>query len=299
MQPTIGSFPFPDEKGTTWLAFTDYGPREGARTLICVHGLTGHSRQFDALGAALARDYHVIAFDLAGRGRSGWLADKTGYRLATYARHIKGLLAYRGLDTVDWLGIGIGGWLGLVLAAEEESPIEHLILNDSVPRMEPSGAARIAEYASSAPSFRTMNEAGAYLRAIWAPFGDLDDAEWSALTVHSLMRQDAGGYVLHYDPAIGEQFRANDQEVDLWAVYDRVRQPTLLLRGADSDVSTAATAAAMAARGPCAEVIEFAGCGHAPALIGADQIAAVHGWMKRFDPDPEPDPEGPAEDIAP
>ena len=95
-------FSFPDESGTTWLAFTDYGPREGARTLICVHGLTGHSRQFDALGAALARDYHVIAFDLAGRGRSGWLADKSGYHLTTYARHIKGLLAYRGLER--WIG---------------------------------------------------------------------------------------------------------------------------------------------------------------------------------------------------
>ena len=294
MRPTIGSFPFPDETGTTWLAFTDYSPRGDTRTLICVPGLTGHSRQFDALATALARDYHVIAFDLAGRGRSGWLADKNGYVLSTYARHVKGLLDYRGLETVDWLGIGMGGWLGLVLAAEEDSSIAHLILNDSAPRMAPAGARRIADYVGAAPRFRTMNEACDYLRSVWAPFGDLDDAKWSQLTVHGLIREDNGGYSLHYDPAIGDQFRAIDQDADLWGLYDRVRQPTLLLRGADSDVLTADTAAAMAARGPRAEVIEFAGCGHAPALMDANQIAAIHAWMKRFDPDPD----APAADAA-
>ena len=114
--------------------------------------------------------------------------------------------------------------------------------------MAPAGE-RIADYVGAAPRFRTMNEAGDYFRSIWAPFGDLDDAEWSALTVHGLIREDIGGYSLHYDPAIGDQFRAIDQDADLWGLYDRVRQPTLLLRGADSDVLTAATAASMAARG--------------------------------------------------
>ncbi|MEC7593729.1 MAG: alpha/beta hydrolase, partial [Pseudomonadota bacterium] len=97
------------------------------------------------------------------------------------------------------------------------------------------------------------------------------------------------------DPPSAAQVRASPHHADLWVLYDRFRHPTLLLRGPASDVLTAATAAAMAARGPRAEVIEFAGCGHAPALMDANQIAAIHAWMKRFDPDPD----APAADAAP
>ena len=94
-----------------------------------------------------------------------------------------------------------------------------------------------------------------------------------------------GGWQLHYDPAIAVPIRAATPEAlkageaALWAGYDAIRCPTLLLRGADSDLLTRETAAAMAERGPKARLVEFAGVGHAPTLVAPDQVAAVREFL--------------------
>src|SRR5258707_1175982 len=90
------------------------------------------------------------------------------------------------------------------------------------------------------------------------------------------------GLCVHaHDPRIGDSFRAQPlEDVDLWAAYDAVRCPTLVLRGAESDLLRRADAEAMTGRGPRARVVEFAGIGHAPALMAADQIAAVSDFLR-------------------
>jgi pimeloyl-ACP methyl ester carboxylesterase len=101
-----------------------------------------------------------------------------------------------------------------------------------------------------------------------------------------MLRRDGDRIRLHYDPAIGAPLRAmtpeaaSAGEAALWAAYDRIRCPTLVLRGADSDVLAPATAAAMAARGPKARVYEFAGVGHAPTIVAADQVAVVREFLQ-------------------
>jgi len=67
---------------------------------------------------------------------------------------------------------------------------------------------------------------------------------------------------------------------DLWGVWDAIHCPTLLLRGAESDLLTPETAAAMRTRGPHPEMIEFAGVGHAPMLLSAEQIAPVAAFLE-------------------
>jgi pimeloyl-ACP methyl ester carboxylesterase len=86
---------------------------------------------------------------------------------------------------------------------------------------------------------------------------------------------------MHYDPAIGEAYDARepDKPIDLWALYDAIRCPTLVLRGEQSDLLTRETAARMAERGPRARVVEVAGAGHAPTLIEARQIALVREFL--------------------
>jgi len=118
-----------------------------------------------------------------------------------------------------------------------------------------------------------------YLRVIAAPFGPLTDAQWHYLAVHSAMQLDNGEYSFAYDPGIAEVFKQAMDDVDLWPVWDTVSCPVLVLRGADSDVLTHADAEAMTQRGPKAELIEFAGIGHAPALLADDQIAVVKEWL--------------------
>jgi pimeloyl-ACP methyl ester carboxylesterase len=282
MHLSNGSFPFPDKTGTIWLGFTDITPPDPERVVLCVHGLTRQARDFDVLAQVLAADHHVIAFDLAGRGRSGWLSDKSAYRLDTYMRHVKALLHYRGLTEVVWFGSGIGGLIGMALAAEEDSPISHLILNDIGPEMAPEGVARIAAYASENPHFKRLAEVADYFRQIYAPFGPIEDAAWSELTIHAINREDTGGYSLHYDPAIGVAFEAEPYPRQMWSLYDRIWQPTLVVRGRDSDVLTPEIAAEMAERGPQADVVEIAGRGHLPPMLERCEIDIVARWLAQF-----------------
>jgi len=119
------------------------------------------------------------------------------------------------------------------------------------------------------------------VRTVSAPFGPHSDAEWRFLTEIVVRRQDDGSYRMHYDPGLAQPFRAQmpDKDLELWPVYEAVRCPTLVLRGAQSDLLTRETCERMAACGPQAKVIEIAGVGHAPTLLHADQIAIVRDFL--------------------
>lgn len=289
MRPNAGSFPYADENGTVWLAFTDFGSRSRDRVVVCVHGLTRNGRDFDRLAVAMARDFRVIEVDVAGRGRSGWLADKSAYGFPTYLKHMAALLDYRGLQQVDWIGTSMGGLIGMLMAAQPESPIRRLILNDVGPFVPKRALDRIGERVGQDPRFRNLQEAAAYFREVYADFGIPDEVGWSDLTLHSTVRQENGTYALHYDPAIGDPFREPMQDVDLWAVWDAIECPVLVLRGERSDVLTRETAREMTKRGPKAELVEFTDCGHAPALMSDEQIRVVHEWLLSFDDSAEDD----------
>ena len=289
MRPSAGSFPYTDENGTVWLAFMDFGERSRDRVVICVHGLTRNGRDFDRLATAMARDFRVIEVDIAGRGRSGWLADKASYGYPTYLKHMEALLDYRGLEQVDWIGTSMGGLIGMLMAARPDSPIRRLILNDVGPFIPKAALDRIGERVGKDPRFRNHQEAADYFHEAYADFGIPDDVAWSDLTLHSTVRQENGTYALHYDPAIGDAFKEPMEDVDLWAVWDAIQCPVLVLRGADSDVLTRDTAREMTRRGPKADLVEFPGCGHAPALMSEDQIRVVHEWLLSFNEEDEED----------
>jgi pimeloyl-ACP methyl ester carboxylesterase len=298
MLTNASSFPFTDDNGTVWLAFADWGVRAGRRPIICVHGLTRQGRDFDELAHRLSSDFKVIEVDVVGRGKSGWLADKQAYNYDTYLRHIDGLLDYRAVDACDWIGTSMGGILGMLLAAQEETPIRRLILNDVGPYIPKAALERIGEYVGENPSFANLQEALAYFQKVHADFGDLTEVQWSDLTMHSVQREADGSYRLHYDPAIGDPFKGEQKDVDLWEIYDQIKCPTLVLRGANSGLLTRETAEEMTRRGPMAELIEFPNCGHAPSLMEEAQIEAVQNWLliDHFGEFEEEEAEEPAEE---
>ena len=121
----------------------------------------------------------------------------------------------------------------------------------------------------------------AHIREVSAPFGALSDAQWTELA-RSTARQTADGkWRLKYDPGIAVPFRhATPATTDLWAVWDALHCPTLLLRGAESDLLSPETAAAMRARGPKPRFVEFPGVGHAPMLLTPEQIAPVAAFLE-------------------
>jgi pimeloyl-ACP methyl ester carboxylesterase len=175
----------------------------------------------------------------------------------------------------------MGGMMGMALASLPETPLEKLVLNDVGPVIAAGSLARIGEYLGKAPTFPDFAAALQYIRAVSAPFGAHNDAEWNLLTEHVTRRQADGSYHMHYDPAIAVPFNAAkaDKDIELWPYYDAIRCPTLVLRGALSDVLTRATFDEMARRGPRAKAVEIAEVGHAPTLMHADQIAIVRDFL--------------------
>jgi pimeloyl-ACP methyl ester carboxylesterase len=262
------------------IAYTRWPGPAGARALVCVHGLTRNGRDFDRLAEILSRDRTVICPDLAGRGQSDWLADSSQYGFQRYLADMTALLAAEGLAEVDWIGTSMGGLIGMMLAGWPGTAVRRLVLNDVGPFMPAAAVRRIAAYVGTDPAFDGLEALEAYLREVFAPFGSLTDEEWRHLAEHS-QRRDAGGRLrLNYDPALGRAFKAAFRDdIVLWQFWDKVACPVLVLRGRDSDVLTAETAARMASSGPKAKIVEFAGIGHAPTLTRAEQIACIAEWL--------------------
>jgi pimeloyl-ACP methyl ester carboxylesterase len=175
----------------------------------------------------------------------------------------------------------MGGLIGMVLASLPGTPVERLALNDVGPVLAAESIRRIADYLGKAPKFASLADAESYIRAVSAPFGALSDTQWRELTVSSVRPAEGGGLEMRYDPAIAGTFRSAtaDGAIDLWPIYDRLRCPTLVLRGARSDLLTPVTAQAMAARGPRAQVVEVPGVGHAPMFLDAAQIGIVRDFL--------------------
>ncbi|MGG5808160.1 alpha/beta fold hydrolase [Falsiroseomonas sp. CW058] len=260
------------------LAWTEWGPTGGA-PVICVHGLTRNGRDFDALAAALAaRGRRVFCPDLPGRGGSDWLAPPALYSPPSYVIALAHLLA-RIDGPVDWVGTSLGGICGMMVAAGQGQPIRRLVLNDIGSRIPTAALGRIAAYVRTQFAFDDLPALEAHLRQVHAPFGRLTDAQWRHLAETGARTLPDGRLAPHYDPAIADPFENSATgEVDLSAVWSRVAVPTLLLRGADSDVLEAEVAAEMAMR-PAVRLVTLPGIGHAPALMDPAQITLVEGFL--------------------
>ncbi|MGH7034673.1 MAG: alpha/beta fold hydrolase [Stellaceae bacterium] len=262
------------------LAYCEWPGPADAPTLLCVHGLTRNARDFDTLAAALSVQYRVICPDMPGRGKSEWLESGADYDAPLYLSDIAALIARLDVETVDWVGTSMGGNIGMLMAALPHAPIRRLVLNDIGPVIPKEGLKRIADYVGLDPSFADLDAFEAALRFIHAPFGPLSDQQWRDMAVQSARRKPDGSIGFNYDPKIAEPFRKiADADLDLWAQWERIVCPVLVLRGAHSDILRRSDAEAMTQRGPRATLVEFAGIGHAPALLEADQIAVVRDFL--------------------
>jgi pimeloyl-ACP methyl ester carboxylesterase len=282
-----------DPSGLHRMAYWEWGARDNPRVVVCVHGLTRQGRDFDTLARALAPGWRVVCPDVVGRGRSDWLVEPMAYQVPTYVADMVTLLARLGAEQVDWVGTSMGGLIGLGLASlhdrEGRSRVRRLVLNDVGPALGAEAIQRIGAYVGQPRRFASEEEAADYLWSISNSFGPHSREQWLALTRPQLRRVDdaqGAGFVPHYDPRIGLPFRAVTPELAaageavLWQRYDTLRCPTLLIRGADSDLLLHETAQAMTQRGPKARLVELPGVGHAPTLVQAEQVALVREFLE-------------------
>ncbi|ODU08484.1 MAG: alpha/beta hydrolase [Rubrivivax sp. SCN 71-131] len=274
-----------DSRGLHRMAYWEWGDPANERVLVCVHGLSRQGRDFDTLAADLCGHYRVVCPDVVGRGRSDWLADAMGYAIPAYVADMVTLLARLDAAQVDWVGTSMGGLIGLGVAALRGSPLRRLVLNDVGPSIEPQSLARIGTYLGAPLRWRSVDAAADALWAISSGFGAHTREQWLALTRPQLVPDGDEGYKPHYDPAIALPFRAITPELArageaaLWAAWDGLALPVLLLRGAESDLLSRVTAQAMTERGPKARLVEFAGVGHAPTLVQPEQRQAVREFL--------------------
>lgn len=253
-----------------------------APALLLWHGLARTGRDFDTLARHFADRFHVVCPDTIGRGLSSWSTDPdTDYSIPVYCQLAVALLDRLDIAECRWLGTSMGGLLGMALAGTPETAprIARLVLNDVAPRLNPVAIARILAYVTLVPEFAGMTEFETFLRAVYAPFGHLTDAEWRLMAETSMRRRDNGRISSHYDPAVMRVFAEQFQDFDMWAIFDAIRCPVLALRGEASDLVEAQVALEMTQRGPRPRLVTIPGCGHAPALNTPEQITVLADFL--------------------
>ncbi|MFM1980753.1 MAG: hypothetical protein RLZ68_2018 [Pseudomonadota bacterium] len=294
-EPTLNYVHCPDTGSGHRMAYWEWGDAAAGHVVLCVHGLSRQGRDFDVLAKALvarcATPIRVVCPDVAGRGQSDWLSDPMAYQVPTYAMDMLALLAQLKPTTLDWVGTSMGGLIGMAVCGQPNLPlpalVRRLVLNDVGPAVAWVFVERLKTYLGKSMSFESVEQAAAAMWAISTSFGPHTPAQWLELSRH-MVKPIADGsdqVALHYDPAIAVPVQfltievAAQGEAMLWHLYDAITAQTVLLRGADSDLLTPATAQAMVQRGPKARLVEFAGVGHAPTLIAPDQVDTVASFL--------------------
>jgi pimeloyl-ACP methyl ester carboxylesterase len=294
MRPVLKQLAVLGRGGFCKLAYTEWGSAKAKRTVICTHGVSRNGRDFDVLARALVESgARVVAPDLPGRGRSDWLTSPSHYTDRAYTSAMSTLIARLDVEEIDWIGTSLGGHVGMMLAAERSTPVRRLVLNDFGARVSAAALRRIGGYLTRSWSFSTQKAVEGHLREALAPFGVLSDEQWSHLAKHSTTEEPDGTLRFNYDPAIGARFSIPIwMDVVLWQLWDRIDCEVLILRGEHSDLLSADTVQTMQQRGVAARAgkvraIEFANCGHAPALMDPRQIQPIVDFLAIRSPSPE------------
>jgi pimeloyl-ACP methyl ester carboxylesterase len=257
----------------------DYGHSAPRATVLCMHGLTRNSADFAELCEALQADYRVIAVDQRGRGRSAYDSDPAHYSPLVYVRDMFTLLDSLVIPRVIAIGTSMGGIMSLIMAAQQPTRLAAVVLNDIGPVIDPVGLDRIRRYVGKVPPVASWPAAIAQVRDLNAPvFPDWQATDWERFA-HKLYREDAQGVPqLAYDPAIAKSIQesADTPPIDLWPAFAALTPiPTLVIRGATSDVLAPECVAEMRRRKPDLVAVEVPDRGHAPMLDEPVARAAV------------------------
>ena len=255
----------------------DYaGPHEGAPAILCLPGLTRNSKDFVALAEHLRLRNRVICPDLRGRGRSGRDSDPARYRPDVYVADIWTLADVLRLPRFSIIGTSLGGLMAMMMAAQTPARIDRIVINDIGPEIDPKGIARISGHVGKSAPVATWKDAARQTAQInGIAFPDYGDADWMDMA-RNLYIQEGTAPVLDYDPMISRGLATGSAAPDLWPLFDALApKPVLALRGALSDMLSAATFAQMKKRHTLLEGVVVTGRGHAPALNEPEAIAAI------------------------
>ncbi len=255
--------------------------------ILCIPGLTRNARDFEAVADRLAGNRRVICVELRGRGESAHAKDPMSYVPLTYLEDMEALIRELALDRFILFGTSLGGLITMLMAKGDNSRIAAALLNDIGPALEEQGIDHIRSYVGRFESWPTWLHAARFLAEAQAhryPNWGLD--QWLVYARRLCRLTPGGRIVFDYDMRIAEPFRlasaGADGGFDLWSAFAALKGiPTLLLRGALSDLISAETASRMAAENPALENVLVAGVGHAPTLEEPEAVAAIDRLLAR------------------
>jgi pimeloyl-ACP methyl ester carboxylesterase len=260
----------------------EYGARIApALPVVCLPGLARTTADFDTLAPTLAngpRPRRVIAIDSRGRGQSDYDSNPANYNVAVELNDVVTILTALEIGQAVFVGSSRGGILTMLLAVAHPTAIAGAVLHDIGPVIEPKGLARIKSYVGKLPQPRSYAEGAGILRRLFAAqFPNLTAEQWLA-SAQRTWKTGGGELMPTYDVRLASTLAEIDIEHPLppmWNEFNALaRTPILVIRGANSDILSAATVTAMRAHDPDIEVIEVPDQGHVPLLDG-DVVASI------------------------
>ena len=272
------------------LHYRDYPGPADRPPILCLPGLTRNARDYHDLARRLSPDWRVIAIDLRGRGDSGYAKDPMSYVPLTSVQDVEALL--RELDVARYVAFGtsLGGIVAMLLAGTARERLAGLMLNDVGPEISPEGLSRIRSYVGKSNTWPTwLHAARAVAEANESVYPDFQLEDWLAMAKRLYRLNSAGRIVLDYDMKIAEPFRVpgNEAGPDMWRALDGLKTvPTLLVRGATSDVLAANVAERMAGVLEQGDLLTIPDTGHAPTLDEPEAIAAIDRLLARIAAEP-------------
>ncbi len=260
----------------------------GDKTLaVCIPGLTRNAADFDDLApkiAATGRD--VLTVSLRGRGASDHDPDYANYHPHTYRDDILAALDQLGAPEAVFIGTSLGGLVTMFVNQIAPARVKAAVLNDIGPVLAPEGIARIASYVGkSAGPAETIEEAAARIRDInGVAFPDANEEDWILFAHRTFRQTDDGKWALNYDPNIARALSENGVAPDLWPAFASLKEtPTLLIRGAISDLLTPPIVEEMRAAHPAFDYCEVPRIGHAPMMTEPAAWEAIEAFLARID----------------
>jgi pimeloyl-ACP methyl ester carboxylesterase len=258
------------------------GPHAGAPVVLCLHGLMRNGRDFEDLAPHLAARYRVIVPDVRGRGMSARDPNFNNYQIPVYLNDLQSLFTGLGIERVSIVGTSMGGLIAMVLAVMQPQLIARIVLNDVGPEIDREGLERIRGYAGKAPPVRSWADAVATVRGIYGPaWPGLSDERWDRIARLSYRANAQGLPEADADPLIAEPLKDTASAApNLWPLWGALaRVPVLALRGAQSDILSAATFERMQREKPDLRALTIADRGHAPMLDEPQCIAAIDEFL--------------------
>jgi pimeloyl-ACP methyl ester carboxylesterase len=262
----------------------DYPNADSSHTVLCLHGLTRNSADFEDLALLLADRFRVISVDQRGRGLSEWDSQSDNYQPVRYVQDMFTLIEKLNLKDIILLGTSLGGLMSMIMVAMKPNLFSAVIMNDIGPVVDQAGLDRIKSYVGKSAPVKTWDDAAKQVAATnGAAFPNYQQSDWKKIVSRMYEEKSDGTLVLRYDPAISKPMD-NDQETavpaSLWPLFDAMTNtPLLLIRGELSDILSPACVEEMHKRHHSMQLTTVANTGHAPVLDEPEAIDAINRFL--------------------